>query len=169
MRTRRCSSPIPSWPQVARAAQDTDAGHGRIEERSCRAAEAKWLAERHPDWKGLRSIAAVTARRIDKKTGGESLETRYYITSLDPDPKAILAATRAHWGVESFHWTLDVTFDEDRCRTRKDASALNFAVIRHTGYNILRADKHTRLPAPKTPQSLHRPHLPNKALRRLTI
>jgi predicted transposase YbfD/YdcC len=121
--------------------QDTDAGHGRIEERSCRAAEAKWLAERHPDWKGLRSIAAVTARRIDKKTGGESLETRYYITSLDPDPKAILAATRAHWGVESFHWTLDVTFDEDRCRTRKDASALNFAVIRHTGYNFLKADK----------------------------
>jgi predicted transposase YbfD/YdcC len=121
--------------------QDTDAGHGRIEERSCRAAEAKWLAERHPDWKGLRSIAAVTARRIDKKTGGESLETRCYITSLGPDPKAILAATRAHWGVESFHWTLDVTFDEDRCRTRKDASALNFAVIRHTGYNLLKADK----------------------------
>ena len=121
--------------------QDTDAGHGRIEERSCRAAEAKWLAERHPDWKGLRSIAAVTARRIDKKTGGESRETRYYITSLDPDPKAILAATRAHWSVESFHWTLDVTFDEDRCRTRKDASALNFAVIRHTGYNILSVDK----------------------------
>ena len=121
--------------------QDTDAGHGRIEERSCRAAEAKWLAERHPDWKGLRSIAAVTARRIDKKTGGESLETRYYITSLDPDPKAILAATRAHWSVESFHWTLDVTFDEDRCRTRKDASALTFAVIRHTAYNILRTNK----------------------------
>jgi predicted transposase YbfD/YdcC len=121
--------------------QDTDAGHGRIEERMCRAVEAKWLAERHPDWKGLRSIAAVTARRIDKKTGGESLETRYYITSLDPDPKTILAATRAHWGVESFHWTLDVTFDEDRCRTRKDASALNFAIIRHTGYNVLSADK----------------------------
>lgn len=121
--------------------QETDAGHGRVEERSCRSAEAKWLAERHPNWKGLRSIAAVTARRIDKKTGGESRETRYYITSLDPDPKAILAATRAHWGIESFHWTLDVTFDEDRCRTRKDASAMNFAVIRHTGYNLLKADK----------------------------
>lgn len=119
---------------------DTDAGHGRVEERSCRVAEAKWLAERHPGWEGLRSIAAVTARRIDKKTGRESLETRYYITSLEPDPRAILAATRAHWGVESFHWTLDVTFDEDRCRTRKDASALNFAVIRHTGHNILKAD-----------------------------
>ena len=123
------------------ASAETDAGHGRIEERSCRAGEAKWLAERHPDWEGLRSVAAVAARRIDKKTGGESRETRYYITSLEPDPKAILAATRAHWGVESFHWTLDVTFDEDRFRTRKDASALNFAVIRHTGYNLLKADK----------------------------
>lgn len=119
---------------------DTEAGHGRIEERSCRAAEAEWLAERHPDWKDLRSLAAVTARRIDKRTGRESLETRYYITSLEPDPRAILAATRAHWGVEIFHWTLDVTFDEDRCRTRKDASPLNFAVIRHTGYNLLKAD-----------------------------
>lgn len=121
---------------------ETDAGHGRIEERSCRVAKADWLAERHPDWKDLRSIAAVTARRIDKKTGRESLETRYYITSLEPDPKAILAAVRAHWGIENnLHWTMDVTFDEDRCRTRKDASPLNFAIIRHTAYNILKADK----------------------------
>ncbi len=45
----------------------TDAGHGRIEERSCRVAEASWLAERHPGWKGLRSLAAVTAKRTDKK------------------------------------------------------------------------------------------------------
>src|SRR5665811_1905886 len=73
---------------------EIDAGHGRIEERSCQAAEARWLAECHPDWKGLRSIAAVAARRIDKKTGRESLETRYFITSLEPDPKAILAAVR---------------------------------------------------------------------------
>lgn len=123
------------------ASEDTDAGHGRVEERNCLAAKADWLAARHPEWQGLRSVAAVTARRIDKKTGRESRETRYYITSLDPDPRAILAATRAHWGVESFHWTLDVTFDEDQCRTRKDDSALNFAVIRHTGYNILKADK----------------------------
>jgi len=124
------------------ASAETDAGHGRIEERSCRAAEARWLAERHPDWKGLRSVAAVTARRIDKKTGRASVETRYFITSLEPDPKAILAAVRAHWGIENnLHWTMDVTFDEDRCRTRKDASPLNFAVIRHAGYNLLKADK----------------------------
>jgi len=121
--------------------EQTDAGHGRVEERSCRAAEAGWLAERHPEWKGLRSLAAVTARRIDKKSGAESVETRFYITSLEPDPKAILAAARAHWGIENnLHWTMDVTFNEDRCRTRKDDSPLNLAVIRHAGFNILKAD-----------------------------
>jgi predicted transposase YbfD/YdcC len=120
----------------------TDAGHGRIEERTCRVAEASWLAERHPGWKGLRSLAAVTAKRTDKKTGTESIETRFYITSLEPDPNAILASVRAHWGIENnLHWTMDVTFDEDRCRTRKDASPLNFAIFRHAGYNMLKADK----------------------------
>jgi predicted transposase YbfD/YdcC len=97
-------------------ASEIDAGHGRIEERLCRAADAGWLAERHPAWKGLRSIAAITARRIDKKSGAESLETRFYITSLAPEPKAILDAVHAHWGIENnLHWTLDVIFDEDRC------------------------------------------------------
>ena len=122
--------------------QHTDAGHGRIEERTCRATDAGWLAARHPEWKGLRSLAAVTARRIHKATGAESLETRLYISSLPPDPKAILAGTRAHWAIENtLHWTIHVTFDEDRCRTRKADSPLNLAVIRHAAFNILKADK----------------------------
>jgi predicted transposase YbfD/YdcC len=121
---------------------ETDAGHGRIEERLCRAADAGWLAERHPEWMDLRSFAAITARRIDKKSGAESLETRFYVTSLEPEPNALLAAVRAHWGVENnLHWTMDVIFDEDRCRTRKDNSALNLAIIRHAAFNILKADK----------------------------
>lgn len=121
---------------------EIDADHGRIEERLCRAADAGWLAERHPEWKGLHSLAAITARRIDKKSQAESLETRFYVTSLKPDPKAVLAAVRAHWGIENnLHWTMDVIFDEDRCRTRKDNSPLNLAIIRHAAFNILKADK----------------------------
>jgi len=131
----------PALSAHCRRAAQTDAGHGRIEERACRAVEASWLAERHSGWKGLRSLAAVTARRIDKKNGAESVETRFYITSLAPDPKGVLAAVRAHWSIENnLHWTMEVTFDEDRCRTRKDDSPLNFAVIRHAGFNILKAD-----------------------------
>jgi len=64
----------------------------------------------------------------------------------------LVGAARAHWGVENnLHWTMDVTFDEDRCRTRKDDSPLNLAVIRHAGFNILKADK--------TPGSLQRKRL----------
>lgn len=122
-------------------AAETDSGHGRVEERRCRAFDAKWLADRHPGWKNLRSLAEIEAVRIDKKTGAESRETRLYISSLEPDPKGILVAVRSHWGIENkLHWVLDVTFDEDRCRTRKDNSALNLAVIRHAALNILKAD-----------------------------
>jgi len=63
------------------------------------------------------------------------------LIALDARAKAILAATRAHWGVKSLHGMLDVTFDEDRRRTRKDTSALNLALIRHTVFNVLSADK----------------------------
>jgi predicted transposase YbfD/YdcC len=60
----------------------------------------------------------------------------------NPTPSAILASVRAHWGIENnLHWTMDLTFDEDRCRTRKDLSPLNLAVIRHTAFNILETDK----------------------------
>ena len=77
-----------------------------------------------------------------RKNGAESFETRFYVSSLEPDPKIILAGVRGHWGIENnLHWTMDVTFNEDRCRTRKDLSPLNLAVIRHTAFNILKADK----------------------------
>jgi len=131
----------PAFAAHGRQDVETDAGHGRVEERRCRALDAQWLAERHPEWKRLRSLAEIKAVRVDKKTGAQSRETRLYISSLEPDPKAILAAVRSHWAIENnLHWTLDVAFDEDRCRTRKDDSALNLAVIRHAALNILKHD-----------------------------
>jgi predicted transposase YbfD/YdcC len=119
--------------------EQTTAGHGRIEERTVRAADAAWLAKRHPEWKGLASIVAVTARRTIKKTGVASTETRLYISSLPPDPVRLAAAVRAHWSVENnLHWVLDVAFREDQCRTRKDHSARNLAMIRRAVLNMLR-------------------------------
>ena len=89
----------------------------------------------------MRGIAAITSKRIDKKTGQTSVETRFDITSLPAGPAAILAATRAHWGIENnFHWQLDITFDEDRCRTGKDFSPLNLAIVRHIVLNMLKRD-----------------------------
>ena len=116
-------------------------GHGRIEERTCMAADAAWLTERHPAWTGLNTIAVLTCVRTDKKTGEASRETRSYITSLPADAALILNAVRSHWAIENcLHWQLDVGFDEDRCRLRKDHAARNFALIRRTALNMLKRE-----------------------------
>lgn len=121
--------------------EETAVGHGRIEERHVRAADAAWLAERHPDWTGLASIVCVTARRTIKKTGQTSTRTRLYISSLPPDPGRLAAAVRAHWSIENnLHWSLDVAFREDECRTRKDHAARNLAMIRRAVLNLLRRE-----------------------------
>ena len=92
-------------PELAKSrdlSATADHGHGRIEERVCRATDnIAWLKERHPDWVGLRGIAAMTSARTDKKAGTTTVETRFYITSSLPVAAAILAATRAHWSIES--------------------------------------------------------------------
>ncbi len=66
-----------------------------------RAADAGRLAERHPQWKGLQSIAALTSLRTDKKTGAVSKETRFFISALPPDPARLLAAARQHGSIEN--------------------------------------------------------------------
>jgi|APSaa5957512535_1039671.scaffolds.fasta_scaffold37366_1 predicted transposase YbfD/YdcC len=140
--------------------RDTSFGHGRIEERVCRVADARpWLNERHPDWVDLNTIVEIMATRTNKKTGAISRETRLYISSLPPDPVLIAAACRSHWSVENnLHWQLDVTFREDECRTRKDHAPLNFAVIRHTALNMLKREpskmslKRKRLKAAVNPE-----------------
>ena len=139
-------SPIRRWRRECANHRETDAGHGRIEERCARAADAGWLSKRHPQWKGLQSIAAIDCLRRDKKTGATSKETRFYISSLAPDPARLLAASRAHWSIENnLHWTLDVAFGEDDGRTRKDYSALNLAIIRHAALPMLKQEP-TKIP-----------------------
>ena len=99
----------------------------------------------------------------------ESIETRFYIASLAPDPQAVLAAVRTHWGIEkNLHWTMDVTFDEDRCRSRKDDPPSEFRVIQHAGFNTLKLMP-PAAPATQASQSLRGPAIPNPSLRRLTI
>ena len=49
------------------------------------------------------------------------------------------AAARAHWSIEnSLHWVLDVTFDEDRDRTRKGNAPENLAILRKLALNMLK-------------------------------
>lgn len=123
-----------------------EGGHGRIESRAVRAsAEIDWLKARHPDWVGLKSIVAVTAKRQFKGKGEAKVteETRYFISSLDAtDPPRLGHIVRAHWGIENqLHWVLDCAFDEDTRRNREGNSAANMAIIRHIALNLVRAEK----------------------------
>ena len=117
--------------------------HGRVETRSIRAtAQTQWLQERHPGWRGLNSIIAVTAKRELKDKTEE--ETRYFISSLDAtDPQRLGNIVRAHWSIENnLHWVvLDQAFDEDDQRTRVGHSAANMAIMRHIALNLLKTEK----------------------------
>ncbi len=75
----------------------------------------------------------------------------YGITSLSPaqaDPARLLALTRAHWAIETtVHWIRDVTFDEDRCRVRKQAGAHVMATLRNLVISLLRLAGATNIAA----------------------
>ena len=48
---------------------------------------------------------------------------------------------RMHWGVENkLHWTLDMTFNEDRQRKRNIMAAQNFSLVNKIALNILKKD-----------------------------
>ncbi len=71
----------------------------------------------------------------------QQVEQRFYLSSLPPDANTLLVAVRSHWGVEnSGHWCLDVAFDEDRCRVRKDNAPFNCAVLNRLALNLLRRE-----------------------------
>ena len=119
-----------------------DLGHGRIEERFIRVIDARdWLCAMHPQWKDLHSIIEITSVRTQKKTGHTTTEVRYYITSLLPEPETLMKAIRAHWGIENtLHWSLDVTFGEDKSRLRQKNAAANMSIIRKAAFNALKQD-----------------------------
>ena len=114
--------------------------HGRLETRTCWAVQCTDWVEGHKEWKGLRSIAVIESQR--QVDGKSTKESRYYISSLEPEAEDIAQGARSHWGIENgLHWVLDTVFREDESRIRKDNSPQNMAVVRHIALNILKREK----------------------------
>ena len=114
--------------------------HGREEFRAC------WVltdVEKLPDcakWPGLRSVIVV----VRDRTVGEqnSCQKHYYISSRKLSAEKFLAAVRGHWGIEnSLHGVLDVVFDEDGSRARKDHGPENFGMLRRMAVSLLKAEQ----------------------------
>ena len=116
--------------------------HGRIEIRECwTISDPEVLPHLRgfANWKNLTTVSRIRSQRWIGEE--KSCEDRYHIASIG-GAKRILWAVRSHWGIENeLHWTLDLAFDEDRCRIRKDHGPENFAVLRHMALNLLKQEK----------------------------
>jgi predicted transposase YbfD/YdcC len=113
--------------------------HGRVETRRYWITDQiAWLDGKQA-WSGLNSIGLVESERYIK--GEASFETRCFICSIKPDAKRFAQAVRQHWAIENnLHWQLDVTFDEDKLRTRMNNAAHNLSIMRRMVLNILKQE-----------------------------
>ena len=113
-----------------------DAGHDRVEIRRASVVVPPPGATKFP---GLAAFGRIDSTR---QTAGGKLETRIHYVALSQilSPRKMLEVTRSHWSIENhLHWQLDVVFNEDAARTRKDHAPANLAMIRRIALDILRS------------------------------
>jgi predicted transposase YbfD/YdcC len=132
----------PSRPEPEHLATDTD--HGRVEvRRHVVTHAADWLLSdrRHPDEARLPGLAMLgMVEATVTRDGKTSTLRRFYLSSARLDATAFAAAVRAHRRIEdSHHWVLNVSFDEDRARNRRDNAPENLATLRKLALNMPRA------------------------------
>jgi predicted transposase YbfD/YdcC len=115
----------------------TETGHGRQERRTYLQLPAPEELPGFPRWKGLKSIGLVTSCCL--RDGQETIEARYYISSLDVDVKQFARAVRGHWSIENgCHWSLDMTFREDESRIRERQLRENFGWLNRFALSLLK-------------------------------
>jgi predicted transposase YbfD/YdcC len=122
---------------TARQHVTTETGHGREEKRTYLQLPVPKDLPGLALWKGLKSIGMVIFQCI--RDGKETLEVRYYISSLAVSVKRFAHAVRSHWGIENTcHWSLDVTYREDESRIRDKALRENFAWLNRFTLSLLK-------------------------------
>jgi predicted transposase YbfD/YdcC len=115
----------------------TETSHGRQETRTYLQLPAPEDLPGFRQWKGLKSIGMATSRCL--RDGEETIEVRYYLSSLELDVKEFARAVRGHWSIENgCHWILDMTFREDESRLRERTLRENFAWLNRFALSLLK-------------------------------
>lgn len=120
--------------------EQIDDGHDRRERRrACVLAKPAGA----PDFPHLAAIGRIESER---RHNGKTAQSMHYVAlSKRLSPERMLEVTRTYWSVENqLHWRLDVVFNEDDARTRKDFGPQNLAVLRRIALDILRAHPDNR-------------------------
>jgi predicted transposase YbfD/YdcC len=118
-----------------------DDSHGRtVRRRVWTSTDFTALAEL-AKWPDLRSVIVVETIRAAYPGAAVTSDYRIYISSLVRSATAFVTMIRQHWDIANkLHWSLDVTFNEDRCRIRKEHAPENMAAVRHVALNLLRRE-----------------------------
>ena len=126
--------------------QSLDAGHGRIENWSYFCLDAKYFPLEFG--KGFTDIKTIIqATRVREINGKQSVEKSYYVSSLPCVAEKIGKTIRAHWAIEnSLHHVLDVIYDEDKNRTRKNHAPANLSLIKKLGISLINHYNVKKLP-----------------------
>lgn len=126
-------------------AQTTDIGHGRIETRRITTSDG---LVGYSDWPGFQQVFKLERHVTFKKSGKETREVVYGVTSLSQsqsqdrdkaDASRLLNLTRNHWTIENkSHWVRDVTYDEDRSQVRCGSIPQVMATMRNLAIGLMR-------------------------------
>ena len=126
-------------PPEMRRHVTTETSRGRQERREYLALPAPRSLPGGGEWMKLATIIMVL--RATVVNGLETVQASYYLSSLPCKVKALAAAIRGHWSIESrLHWVLDVTFTEDASRIRQGHAPQTSAMLRRTAVSILSRD-----------------------------
>ena len=95
------------------------------------AAAAAWKWTPLADLIDINRLSGWAASLRNSPTRYLYLLGAYIIGSMAPKVRTFAKAARDHWGIENrLHWSLDVTFAEDRSRVRRDHGPENLAMLR---------------------------------------
>ena len=125
--------------------QTVDQAHGRLEIRQATffkishlAMDTRWAES------GLATLIVMARRTTELATQKRSAEVSFYCANVAIDPadtatqQELFQAIRGHWGVEADNYIRDVTFQEDKVRTKRGNQAQVLASLRTVVIQLFR-------------------------------
>lgn len=120
----------PLTPLPRTVARTTEKQNGRLEQRTLTLMVDK---DGFLDWPGVRQVVKLERHVLHLRTGVQSSEVVYAITSCDPKKASadqLLTWIRQYWGIENgLHYRRDVTLHEDAIRITQPRMARAIAAI----------------------------------------